>query len=110
MSENHPLTLKQTVALTSEIELLLEYGVSLSQGHTGTPATYLEQQASIAFAKCLMSLIGFLRFVPPSKFWAKEVVEVVDLSSASVIIWRCRPDITEEARWPFFRHPRQNRM
>ena len=85
MSRNHPLTPEQIVALTREIELLLEYGVSLSQGHTGTPATYLEQQASIAFAKCLMSLIGFLRFVPPSKYWAKEVVEVVDLSSSSVM-------------------------
>jgi hypothetical protein len=85
MPQNHPLTLEQTVALTREIELLLEYGVSLSQQHTGTPATYLEQQSSIAFAKCLMSLVGFVRFVPPSKYWAKEAIEVVDLSSASVM-------------------------
>lgn len=85
MPQNHPLTPQQTVALTREIELLLEYGISLSQQHSGTEATFLAQQTSIVFAKCLMSLIGFLRFVPPSKYRAKESVEVVDLSSASVM-------------------------
>jgi hypothetical protein len=64
---------------------LLGFGLGLSKSHEGTPATFLEQQSSIVFAKCLMSLIGFLRFIPPSKYRAKEIVEVVDLSSASVM-------------------------
>ena len=85
MADNPPLSVEQTGALTRGIERLLDFGIGLSKDHEGKPATFLEQQSSIVFAKCLMSLIGFLRFVPPSKYRAKEIVEVVDLSSASVM-------------------------
>ncbi len=39
----------------------------------------------MAFAKMMMSLLGFLRFVRSSQYHAKEVDVVTDLSSASVM-------------------------
>jgi hypothetical protein len=85
MADSPPLTLEQTETLTRELEKLLEVGIALSERNDGAKATYLENQSSVVFAKCLMSLVGFLRFVPPSKYRAKEGLEVVDLSSATVM-------------------------
>src|ERR1700751_457036 len=45
---------------------------------------YLIQEASMAFTKTLMSVVGFLRFIPSSKLHAKEGEQIIDLSSASV--------------------------
>jgi hypothetical protein len=38
----------------------------------------------MAFVKTLMSVLGFLRFIPSSRYHAKEGEVVIDLSSASV--------------------------
>jgi hypothetical protein len=46
---------------------------------------YLTFQASMAFNKAMMSLVGFLRFVPSSRFYAKESQRLVDISSACVL-------------------------
>jgi hypothetical protein len=39
----------------------------------------------MAFTKTMLSLLGFLRFIPSSRFHAKEGEPVIDLSSASVM-------------------------
>ena len=46
---------------------------------------YLIQEATMAFVKMMMSVQGFLRFVPSSRFHAKEGDFAIDLSSASVL-------------------------
>jgi hypothetical protein len=47
----------------------------------------------MAFAKAMMSLLGFLRFIPSSEFFAKEKVVIVDLSSASVMARQVLEDV-----------------
>jgi hypothetical protein len=46
---------------------------------------YPIQVAAMAFTKTMLSLLGFLRFIPSSRFHAKEGEPVIDLSSASVM-------------------------
>ena len=46
---------------------------------------YLIREAAMAFTKTMLSLLGFLRFIPLSRFHAKEGEPVIDLSSASVM-------------------------
>jgi len=47
----------------------------------------------MAFAKALMSLLGFLRFIPSSWFFAKEGESIIDLSSASVMARQVLEDV-----------------
>jgi len=82
-SENPlPLSSKEFEDLIKNIERLYGLGSRLSQAQS---CEYLIHEASMAFTKSLMSVLGFLRFIPSSKFFAKERVCIVDLSSASVM-------------------------
>jgi hypothetical protein len=65
--------------------MLYALGRRLSIAIGNQPCEYLIQEASMAFAKTMMSLLGFLRFIPSSRFHAKEGESVIDLSSASVM-------------------------
>src|ERR1700756_3304716 len=47
------------------------------------PCEYLVQEASMAFVKTMMSVFGFPRFIPASRFFANAGETVTDLSSAS---------------------------
>jgi hypothetical protein len=47
----------------------------------------------MAFNKAMMSLLGFLRFVPSSRFYAKERKQMVDLSSACVLARQVLEDL-----------------
>jgi hypothetical protein len=49
------------------------------------PCEYLVQEASMAFVKTMMSVFGFPRFIPASRFFANAGETVTDLSSASVM-------------------------
>jgi hypothetical protein len=84
-------------------------GSRLSQAIEQQPCEYLIQEASMAFTKALMSLLGFLRFIPFSRFHAKEGESIVDLSSASVMarqvledvlsfVYLSEPNLTEEQK------------
>jgi hypothetical protein len=71
--------------LVAGVELLYKLGRRLSDATANQNCEYLVQEASMAFVKMLMSLLGFLRFVPSSQYYAKVIEVVTDLSSASVM-------------------------
>jgi hypothetical protein len=79
--------------LIKNIERFYALGGRISQAAAKQPCEFLIQEASMAFAKALMSLLGFLRFIPSSKFFAKEEVIIVDLSSASVMARQVLEDV-----------------
>ena len=67
--------------------MLLALGKRLSGALAATQdhKEYLLLEASLVFVKTLLSLQGFLRFIPASQFHAKEEDFVIDLSSASLM-------------------------
>jgi hypothetical protein len=71
--------------LVAGIELLYGVGRKLSDAIARQPCEYLIQEASMAFVKTMMSVFGFLRFIPASRFFANAGETVTDLSSASVM-------------------------
>jgi hypothetical protein len=71
--------------LVAGIELLYGVGRKLSDAIARQPCEYLVQEASMAFVKTMMSVFGFLRFIPASRFSGNVGETVTDLSSASVI-------------------------
>jgi hypothetical protein len=76
---------RQFNTLIAGIELLYKLGRRRSDATANQNAEYLIQEAFMAFVKMLMSLLGFLRFIPSSKYYAKVIVMPTDLSSASVM-------------------------
>src|SRR5215510_14543136 len=66
-------------------EMLYVVGRRLSDSIARQPCEYLIQEASMAFVKAMMSLSGFLRFIPSSRYFAGVGDVVIDLSSASVM-------------------------
>src|ERR1700738_1688908 len=80
-----PFTFNDFNNLVAGIEMLYALGRRLSVAIGNQPCEYLIQEASMAFAKTMMSLLGFLRFIPSSRFHAKEGESVIDLSSTSVM-------------------------
>jgi hypothetical protein len=104
-----PLSLKEFEDLVKNIEQFYALGDRLSQAIEEQPSEYLIQESSLAFTKSLMSLIGFLRFIPSSQFFAKEGECIVDLSSASVMgrqvledtlafLYLSEPNLTDEQK------------
>jgi hypothetical protein len=71
--------------LVAGIDLLYGVGRKLSDAAAKQPCEYLVQEASMAFVKTMMSVFGFLRFIPASHFYAAAGETVTDLSSASVM-------------------------
>jgi hypothetical protein len=76
---------QQFNTIISGVELLYDIGKRVSIAMQNRPCDFLTREASTAFAKMIMSLLGFLRFIPSSRFHAKEGDLVIDLSSASVM-------------------------
>jgi hypothetical protein len=74
-------------------EMLYSVGRKLSNGIAKQPCEYLIQEASMAFVKTMMSVLGFLRFIPSSRFFAGIQEVVIDLSSASVMGRQALEDI-----------------
>ncbi len=104
-----PLSFKEFEDLIKNIERLYALGSRLSQTIERQACEYLIQEASMAFTKSLMSVVGFLRFISSSKFFAKEGECIVDLSSASVMgrqvledtlvfLYLSEPSLTEEQK------------
>jgi hypothetical protein len=80
-----PFSFTEFETLISGIELTWTLGRRISEAAGGEPCHYLIQEATMAFAKLIMSVSAFLRFIPSSRFHAQEVTFAVDLSSASVM-------------------------
>src|SRR6266446_10124101 len=94
-SENSPPTsFEQFNELVKGIESLYVLARRLSDAVAKQPCEYLIREASMAFVKTLMSLLGYLRFIPASRFYAKEVDRIIDLSSASVMARQIMEDAT----------------
>lgn len=81
--EDCPFSLEKLNAVVREIEALLGFAIAISLENASKRGSFFEAQASTIFSKSLMSLIGFLRFIPPSQYYADRKIKVVDLSSAS---------------------------
>src|SRR5258708_40294262 len=88
-----PLSFKEYGDLVKNIERFYALGNRLSEAAEKQPCEFLIQEASMAFAKALMSLLGFLRFIPSSRFFAKEGESIIDLSSASVLACQVLEDV-----------------
>jgi hypothetical protein len=82
---SNPFTLEDFKTLITAVEMLYSVGLRLSDSIRDQQCTFLVQEATMAFVKTMMSLLGFLRFIPPSRFFAREVETLTDLSSASVM-------------------------
>jgi hypothetical protein len=80
-----PFSFKQFGTLIYGIELLSAIGRKVSDAVAGQPSEFLIQEATMAFVKMMMSIQAFLRFIPSSRFHAREVEFAIDLSSASVM-------------------------
>jgi hypothetical protein len=87
------LGLNEFEELVREIERLYRVGAQFSDAVANKTCPYLIFQASMAFNKAMMSLVGFLRFVPPSRFYAKVSQEMIDVSSASVLARQVLEDL-----------------
>jgi hypothetical protein len=90
---------------TQAIEILYSLGRRLYGAAQGTPAVLLIQQAYMAFAKTLMSVDAYLRFVPSSSFYVRGEAQLGDVSSPSTMarqvledavsfIYLCEPNLT----------------
>jgi hypothetical protein len=84
-SSSSPFSFKEFNTLINGIERLGDYGRRVSDAIAKQPCEFLIQEASMAFVKMMMSLQAFLRFIPSSRFHAKEVEFAIDLSSAPVM-------------------------
>jgi hypothetical protein len=104
-----PLSFKEFEDLIRNSEGFYSVGSRLSQTIEKQPCEYLIQEASMAFTKALMSLLGFLRFIPSSRFHAKEGESIIDLSSAAAMarqviedvlsfIYLTEPDLSKEQK------------
>jgi hypothetical protein len=71
--------------LVAGVEMLYALARRLSLAVQNQTCEYLIQEAAMAFTKTMLSLLGFLRFLPSSRFYAKEGEFVIDISSASVM-------------------------
>jgi len=80
-----PLSFAEFETLIAGIELISTLGKRISETIGSKPCHYLIQEATMAFVKMMMSVQAFLRFIPSSRFHAREVEFAVDLSSASVM-------------------------
>jgi hypothetical protein len=88
-----PINLDQFDELVRETERLYRLGGQFSDAVANKRCAYLTFQASMAFNKSMMSLVGFLRFVPSSQFYAKESQRLVDISSACVLARQVLEDL-----------------
>lgn len=57
----------------------------LSNAAAGPESSYLAYQASLVFCKLALGVLGTLRFLPGSIYYADKITKAVDLSSASVL-------------------------
>jgi len=88
-----PLSFKEFKDLIKNVERLYATGSRLSRAIESQSCEFLIQEASMAFTKALMSLLGFFRFIPSSHFHAKEGESVIDLSSGSVMARQVLEDV-----------------
>jgi len=88
-----PIEFKEFGDLVKNIERFYAIGSRLSQAVANQSCEFLIQEASMAFTKALMSLLGFLRFIPSSQFHAREGQNIIDLSSGSVMARQVLEDV-----------------
>jgi len=67
------------------LEQLLGIANRLSNAAAGPENSYLAYQASLVFCKLALAVLGTLRFIPGSIYFADKGAKAVDLSSASVL-------------------------
>ena len=85
MKPSSPFSFAEFNKIIGGIELIYTIGRRISDANSGQRCEYLIQEATMAFVKTMMSLQAFLRFIPSSRFHAKDGDYAIDLSSASVM-------------------------
>jgi hypothetical protein len=85
MPDSAPFSFNEFNHLIEGTEMLYALGKRLSIAVQKQRCEYLIQEALMAFVKMMMSLLGYLRFIPSSRYHAKAIDVVMDLSSASVM-------------------------
>src|SRR5271170_5925370 len=104
-----PFSFTQFETLIAGIELTYTLGARISGAVGGQPCEYLIREATMAFAKLMMSVQAFLRFIPSSQFHAQEIELAIDLSSASIMarqvmedaiafLYLSEPNLTKEEK------------
>src|ERR1700747_1694181 len=79
-----PFSFAEFNKIIAGIELIYTLGRRISDANAAETCEFLIQEATMAFVKTMMSLQAFLRFIPSSRFHAKEGEYPIDLSSASI--------------------------
>jgi hypothetical protein len=92
-SPSPQLTLGEFNDLIKNIEIFWGIGARLSTASSGQDCTFLIREASLAFSKTMMSLMGFLRFIPSSQYFTDQKVRIIDVSSASVMARQVLEDV-----------------
>jgi hypothetical protein len=92
-SSGSPFSFNEFNNLVAGVEMLYALARRLSLAVQNQTCEYLIQEAAMAFTKTMLSLLGFLRFLP-SSFYAKEGEFVIDISSASVMARQVMEDTT----------------
>jgi hypothetical protein len=90
--KSRPFSIEQFNNMILGIEMIYAVGLRLSNAVAAQKCDYLTQEATMAFAKTMMSVVAFLRFIPSSKYHAKAMHELMDLSSASVMARQAMED------------------
>jgi hypothetical protein len=80
-----PLTSKALEDLIHDIGHFFWIGSKFSFGLTVVGEEFMFEEAKAVFAKTILSVEGFLRFIPPSQFYAKSSTNFIDICSACVL-------------------------
>src|ERR1700720_1638577 len=90
--KSRPFSIEQFNTMILGIEMIYAVGLRLSNAVAAQKCDYLTQEGTMAFAKTMLSVVAFLRFIPSSRYHAKAVHELMDLSSASVMARQAMED------------------
>lgn len=80
-----PLSFKALEDLIHDIDHFFWIGSKFSFGLTVVREEFMFEEAKAAFAKTIIGVEGFLRFIPPSQFYAKSSTNFIDICSACVL-------------------------
>jgi hypothetical protein len=80
-----PLSFETLEDLIHDIAHFFWIGSKFSFGLTVGAGGFMFEQAQAAFAKTVLSVEGFLRFIPPSQFYTKSSTNFIDICSACVL-------------------------
>jgi hypothetical protein len=70
--DSRPFSFKEFDSLIAGIEMISRIGLPISDAVAQQRREFSHARGDDGFVKTMMSIVGFLRFIPSSKFYAKE--------------------------------------